>query len=308
MESIVINNVNDIDTFVLEYIIKNDDPEQFYDYINFYKIKINKDVINTLIKHESNKISSQLAIELKDTDVHLLYYLIFMSEDIDLTNKINFTLDIEISMNYLKDILINGKVRSFYYLYDTDQTIINSLFEEDKNILHLIKQNGNYSDLVEMIINLKPDLLNLKDSNKETPIMFHSKSNPEIVKIMLGYEFDYTLTDSHGNTFIHYLCKSDNPDILKYALKRCPELIDMPNKKSETPITITGLNDKEDMFYVLKSMGADIKTKDLYGNTVFHYLCANSMCLGMIIDNSPNYFGLRPSDYCKISPKYYTFV
>lgn len=305
--TLTFNSIDDINNFIVTEIIKHDNYVDLIDFLTYTKQKINKSIINLLIDHNSNIIIDQLISD-KILDIHLIYYLILMSENFELTKLIDFKLDIDISMNYLKDILTKGKIRSFFYMYELDPTIVNFLFDDNKNLLHLIEPNGNYVNLTQIIIKLSPDLLNLKDSDKLTPIMHHSKFNPSIVKIILDYEFDYTLTDSDGNTFLHYLCKYNYHDVLKFALKRCPELIDMPNKNSETPIIITGFNNKENMFYVLKSMGADIKTKDLYGNTVFHYICSNSMCLGMIIEDTPNYFGLKPSDYCKISTKYYTFV
>ena len=62
------------------------------------------------------------------------------------------------------------------------------------------------------------------------------------------------------------------------------------------------------MFYVLKNNGADLNVKDAYGNTVYHYICANSICLGMEIKNIPNFFGATPKDYCILSQKYYYFI
>ena len=58
----------------------------------------------------------------------------------------------------------------------------------------------------------------------------------------------------------------------------------------------------------MKSFEADLDVKDTYGNTVYHYICANSMCLDMVIKNIPNFFGLKPKDYCHLSPKYYHFI
>lgn len=302
-----ISPIDLVNNFVLEKIIKAQKCDYFEDFLLYAKIKINKSLIDLVIKHDSEKIAEKIVSE-KELDKHLIYYLIIMSENFELTKSIDFELDINIAINYLKEVLSNGKIRSFYFMYELDQTILNTLFDDNKNILHVVKQNGNFNNLIDLITNLKPDLLNLKDTNKETPIMFHSKFNPEIVKNMLEKEFDYTITDSDGNTFLHHLCKKDYPDVLKLALKRCPELINMPNKKSETPIIISAKNNNENMFYVLQSMGADLEMKDLFGNTVFHYICCNSMCLGMAINDNPNYFGLKPSDYSTVSNKYYTFI
>jgi hypothetical protein len=309
-----VKTLDDINTNIINLLILNDSVENFFDYVNFVKLKISKSVIDTIVKNNSLKIMENL-IKNKLVDTHMSYYLIFMSENFDLVEQQNFSVDIDIAINYLKDILQNGKARSFFYLFDRDISIINTLFEDNKNILHMVKLQKNFqscSDLIELIIKLKPELLNLKDSNKETPIVYHAKHDPEIVKIFLEYEFDYTLGDSNGNCFIHNLCqnneKEDCHDILKLALKRCPELIDMPNKKSETPMIICCKNNLENMFYVLKGLGANMDAQDLYGNTVSHYICSNSMCLGMIIENKQNYFGLTPSDYCKVSNKYYNFL
>lgn len=304
------NSLDDINNHIICEIIKNDNVDNFLDFVNFIKYKINKSTIETLIKHDANRIIKQL-VENKVLDKPLVYYLLLMSENFDLLELLDFEFDIDIALNYLKDVLQNGKPRSFFFLYEKDETIIKTLFDGNKNLLHMVKLQKNYkncSDLIELIIKLKPELLNLRDSNKETPVVYHSKNNPEIVKIFLEYDFDYTIVDNDGNCFIHNLCFNDCPDVLKLALKRCPELIDMPNKKSETPVILCGKNNLENMFYVLNGMGCDLDARDNYGNTVSHYICSNSMCLGMIIENKQNYFGLKPSDYCKVCSKFYNFI
>ena len=67
-------------------------------------------------------------------------------------------------------------------------------------------------------------------------------------------------------------------------------------------------NKFEDLFYILKGYLADLNAKDIYGNSVYHYICLNSICLGIIIINTENLFKLTPKDYCKIAYTYYTFV
>lgn len=300
------NSLDEINILLLDQLSQNNNHDDFFDFLNYTKIKINKNLINMLIKNESSKILEEI-INKNLVDKYLIYYLLLMSENFNLLEIIGEEFDMDLGMNYLKDILTYGKTRSFYYLYEKDFTIVDTLFEENKNLLHIIKSN-DCTDLIELIIKIKPELLNLKDANKETPIIYHSKNNPHILKIFLEYEFDYTITDNEGNCFIHHLCANDCPEILKLSLKRCPELINMPNKKSETPLILCGINNLENMFYVLKGIGADMTAQDLYGNTVLHYVCSNSMCLGMIIENKQNYFGLKPSDYCKISEKYYNFI
>ena len=55
-------------------------------------------------------------------------------------------------------------------------------------------------------------------------------------------------------------------------------------------------------------MNCDMNLNDIYGNTVYHYVCLNELCIGMAIDNKENIFGYKPSDYCKISQNYYYFI
>ena len=87
-----------------------------------------------------------------------------------------------------------------------------------------------------------------------------------------------------------------------------PELINLQNKSYETPLIISAKNKQEDYIYFLKGIKADMNISDLYGNTVYHYICLNELCIGMAIDNKENIFGYKPSDYCKISQNYYYFI
>lgn len=299
-------SIGEINNDIFELLIAKNNADEFMDYLTFSKEKIDKQLIDIVIRYDSTEIASTI-INNKLVDNYLAYYLIFMSENIELTKSLDHSIDMDLANNYLKDVLENGKIRSFYYLYESDPTIITSLSNDGNNLLHQVKKSGKYEELIELIIKLKPELVDTKNKNKETPIVYHAKHNPELVDALLNYEFDSTLCDPEGNTFLHHLSKHDQPEILKLSLKRCPELIDMPNKKSETPSIISCQENNENGFYVLKGMGADLETTDCYGNTVYHYICANSMCLGMIIKNTPNFFGLTPMDYCKISDEYYGF-
>lgn len=299
--------IDEINNEIIELIIWKDNVTNLMNYLSFSKQKIGKNIVNYVIKHGSKNISKFL-ISNNLLDNHLVYYLILMTENLELIKLLGQDFDMEIGVNYLKDILENGKVKSFYFLYDFDQTIISTTFDCGRNVLHQIKAIGNYVDLIDLIMKLNPSLIDIMDSNKETPIIFHSKNNPEILESLLKYDFDPTLFDSENNTFLHHLCKHNCIDALRYSLDKYPELVDMPNKKSETPAIICCQNSQEDMFYVLKSRGCDLNARDYYGNTCYHYICSKSLCIGMMIEDQPNSFGIKPSDYCKISTNYYNFT
>ena len=299
------NSIEDINNAIILEFIKTDDVN-FFDFSIYSRTKINKVIIDQIIKHNAINITKQI-ISNSLVDANLAYYLVLMMESLNTTQLFQEPFDMDIAFNYLKDILENGKIRLFYFLYDNDKSIINTLFEDGCNILHCIKPNGNYQDLIKLIIKLKPELINVHNENKETPLIYHAKYNPSLLDQFSHYEFDPLLKDNDGNIFLHHLCKLNNINVLKNALKRCPEILDLPNNDSETPAIVACKNNAEDMFYTLKMFGANLEAEDYFGNTVYHYICVNSMCIGMIINNKENHFGLTPRDYCKISPSFYDF-
>lgn len=301
------NSINEIDTSILEDIVKKDLCDEFIDFVSHTKQKINKHIIESIITFEANNICKKIISD-KMLSNHMLYYLILMTENIELIDILNEEFDMELGINYLKDILENCKVRSFYFLYDKDNSVIDVMFEHNRNVLHHIKETGNYGDMTNLLMKLKPTLINMCDQNNETPLIYHAKHNPNLLKYFMEYEFDCTLLDSDGNTYLHHLSTHNCDDVLRICIKRNSELINMPNKHSETPIIVACKHNQENTFYMLRGVGSDLKMKDKYGNTIYHYICSNSMCLGMIIVNTQNYFGLTPEEYCKISTKYYDFV
>lgn len=71
---------------------------------------------------------------------------------------------------------------------------------------------------------------------------------------------------------------------------------------------ISAKSSQEDIIYYLKGIKADMELTDIYGNTVYHYICQNELCVGMDIENKENIFGYKPSDYSKISNNYYYYI
>lgn len=302
-----INNLEDINNTIIEYFIKIDDPINLIYFLGSIQQKINKKILEKIVKYNSILIMREL-IENKLIDDYMTYNLILISGNIKLIELINFNMDIAI--NFLKDIIINGISESFIYLIENDNTIVTTIFEDNKNIFHLIKQRGDYEKIIDKVFEYNDELINICDNNGETPLIYHSKTNPKLLDVFLKYDniIDLTIRDNEGNNCLHNLCKFNEPKILKNIIKKYPELINMPNSKSEYPIMICCKNKNEEMFYILKNNKANLSVKDLYGNTVYHYICSNSICLGIEIKNISNFFGVTPQDYCTLSQKYYHFV
>jgi hypothetical protein len=306
-----LNSIEDINNAIIESIIKKDDADDLLDFILFIsnsskKNAIDKTLIEKVIRYNSKDIMREL-ISNQILDEYLMYYLILMSESIDLMqNSIGF--DIEIATNFLKEIVTHGAYESFNYLIDNDESTITRLFEGNRNLLHIIKPNGKFDKIIDKIIQLKPELVEMCDNFGDNPIIYHAKNTPMLLEYFMKYDvIDMTISDSNGNSCLHHLCKQNEINVLKKFLKTYPELINMPNLNAEYPIIIACKSKQEDMFYVLKNNGADLTARDCFGNTVYHYICANSICLGITVYNIQNSFGLTPKDYCKLSPKYYNF-
>lgn len=302
-----IKNIDDINNLIIEYYIKEDNTHCLIDFLGYIQQKLVKKILEKIVKYNAKNIIKEL-IENKIVDDYMTYYLILMSGNVELIEIINF--DMDVAINFLKDIITNGIFESFDYMIENDKTIITYIFEDNKNIFHMIKMKGNYKKIIKKMFECYPELVNICDKNGETPLLYHSKNNPKIIDSFLEYDdyIDLTIRDNEGNNCLHYLCKYDEKKILKNILKKYPELINMPNSKSEYPIMICCKNKLEGMFYILKNNGANLNVRDLYGNTVFHYICSNSISLGIEIKNIPNFFGVTPKDYCVLSSKYYHFV
>lgn len=302
-----VNNVDDINNIMIDYFITKDDAQNLIEFLGSIHQKINKKILEKIVKYKSKFIMKEL-IENSLIDDYMTYNLILMSGNIEFIELIEFNMDIAI--NFLKDIIINGISNSFIYLIENDNTIVTTVFEDNKNIFHLIKPKGEYEKIIDKVFEYNNELINVCDKNGETPLIYHSKTNPMLLDIFLKYDniIDLTIRDNEGNNCLHHLCKFNEPKILKNIIKKYPELVNMPNSKSEYPIMVCCKNKMEEMFYILKNSDANLNIRDLYGNTTYHYICSNSICLGIEIKNIPNSFGVTPEDYCVLSTKYYHFV
>jgi ankyrin repeat protein len=172
--------------------------------------------------------------------------------------------------------------------------------------------------MIKIILKLNDSLLFKKNKHGEIPIMKHIKNkNINIVQILLDYiiqsnnETIFEIIDNNKNNILHYLCKYYDDNNIDFIRKICilkPEIINNQNKNFETPIILAAKNSCEDIIYFLKGINCDMYLVDIFGNSVYHYICLNELCIGMAIENKENLFGYKPSAYCKISLNYYYFI
>jgi ankyrin repeat protein len=262
--------------------------------------------------YESNpkKIITE-GIKKKHFNLNNVYKIILFSQDLEYFDLIDF--DINIASNYIQDCVQKCLLRSFYYLFKQDKNIIVFQDSNSNTVLHNITETGSYNDMIKLIITLDPTILFMTNENGETPLIFHIKQKNYLIveTIIKNYSKPelFEQRDNQSNTILHLLCVSNsNIKLIKMFIYDNLQLIDKINNLNETPVLIACKLGAEDIFFLLKSLNVNLTIDDDYGNSVYHYICLNSMVIGSVIVNKPNIFGYTPEDYCNISHKYYAFI
>lgn len=304
-------SIDEINKLILLNYIENDNETDFFNYIDFLGLDTFSKIIDLdkLIDLNTTKIIRKGIIDEKFSEYNI-YKLILFSQNLDLFRLLNNDFNIDIAINFLEDIVKNSLYKSFYYIFKNDNDIISMNFENNNNLLHVVSdKNASYIDMIQLLLKIDPELINKYNDNGETPIVFHAKKSPLIVRELLkNKNLNVTIFDNNGNSFIHNLIEITDYETLKISLHMYPELIDIQNNNSQTPLILSAIHQKEELFFLLKGLNADLTKKDLFGNTAFHYVCKNQLCLGITIENTPNMFGYTPKDYLNISDKHYYFI
>lgn len=226
------------------------------------------------------------------------------------SNEDNTHISIElrdiILMN-LDDIIKKGLTRAFYIILKLCPNILQTDFYDSGNILHIIDSDISI-DILEIILKINPVLINQQDKNGCTPINIYAKNGlTKSIIMLLRYNCDYTITDNNNNNFIHILCKYGHQNIIQSVIRKVLDIVEQKNKKFMTPLMIAAKNGYEELVYILKGLNCNMNAIDIYGNTVYHYICNTNICLGIIVPNKKNKFGFTPQDYCNIDSSFYHF-
>lgn len=313
-----IKSINDINNLILTYYIKKDLSDEFYNFLKYKddkNVKIDINIFNLIIQTDPKNIIIN-GIKNNFFSDRTKYKIILWTQNLDYFNLFSDEFNIDIATNYINDIVENCLIKSFYFLYKIDQSIINIVDSDNNNLLHNIKENGNFSDMIELILKLDDSLLFKKNNHNEIPLLKHCKNNNlKIVTYLIDSiikndnESLFELIDNDKNTILHYLCKNDDTlQLIKKIILIKPEILNYQNINYETPLILSAKYSQEDVIYFLKGVNAGMNISDIYGNTVYHYICQNELCIGLDIVNKENIFGYKPSDYSKISNNYYYFI
>jgi hypothetical protein len=310
--------INDINTLILSYYIKKDMCDEFYNFLKYKddkSVKIDTNIFNLIIETDPKNIIIT-GIKNNFFSERTKYKIILWTQNLDYFNIIGDEFNMDIAINYINDIVENCLIKSFYFLYKVDQSILNITDSDNNNLLHNIKEKNKFEDMITLLLKLDDSILFRKNKLNQNPLLKHAKDNNlKIVNILIKLIIEnnndtiFEATDNQKNNILHYLATNEESlHLIKKIIFEKPEIINYQNKLSETPILISAKSSQENILYFLKSMKADMSIVDNYGNSIYHYICQNELCLGTDIDNKENIFGYKPSDYCKISKNYYYFV
>ncbi len=311
-------NINDINTMILTYYIKKDMCDEFYNFLKYKddkNVKIDTHIFNIIIESDPKNI---IVTGIKNNffSERTKYKIILWTQNLDYFNIIGDDFNMDIAINYINDIVENCLIKSFYFLYKVDQSILNITDSDNNNLLHNIKEKNKFEEMVTLLLKLDDSILFRKNKQNQNPLLKHAKDNNlKIVNILIkliletNNETIFESTDNNKNTILHFLSTNEESlHLVKKIVFAKPEIINYQNKLFETPIIVAAKSSQENNLYFLRGMKADMNCVDTFGNSVYHYICLNELCLGMAIENKENIFGYKPSDYCKISTNYYYFV
>jgi hypothetical protein len=309
------SSLEELNISILNYYIKNDFQDDFYSYIKMIYKKPASVIYNTIGEYNPKKIIQE-GIKKKYFSDYNIYKIILLSQQLNYINLIKF--DINIAMNFLDKIVKKCLIKSFYYLFKIDSTIINTVDSNNSTILHQIEMSekpSNVEDMIRLLITLDESILFKKNNDGQTPLLYLAEKDTDILEILIKIIKEKNLhklfddKDNDGNNIIHILSKSNiNNKLIKMIIYDSMHLLNEKNNNEETPLIVSCINVAEDVFYLLKSIGAELLLVDKFGNSCEHYICLNEMCIGMAIHNKQNIFGYEPKDYCKVSHDYYYFI
>ena len=314
-------SINHIDMFILNKLIIKNNEKKFMDYIKKTNIlskfktisKTSNKIIEWLYLYNPIEIIDSL-ITVQEKYSYNYYKIIFMTQELkylgnDFLNKYiseNNELDEEqqnIIFSLLQICIDNNLTKSFQVILKLCKNKINL------NELYFLCNDEKSIDILNIIIKKNINNINTKNEDGDTPLIYYSKKdlNLFITTLLEIKEVNYETVNNDNNNFLHILCQNNNYDCVKIIIKKVMNIIDNKNNLFMTPAIIATYNGYEELFYILKCNGCNLDEYDTYGNTIYHYICKNNICIGMCIQNIKNKYGLTPFDYCHLNPEFYYF-
>lgn len=158
---------------------------------------------------------------------------------------------------------------------------------DGNTVLHRQCEDQNLFNIQKLLMS-KVDV-NIVNRNGLTPLAIALKNKSmDIVSILIQFGARLDIQDSNGDTSVHILCKSKDWEVLqKIPLQN---VINIQNKKGETPVIVSLKNKNLELSRLLIQQGSNLNIADSEGNYPIILVLENNMMdlLNMILQGNVN--------------------
>lgn len=211
-----------------------------------------------------------------------------LNDNLDVVNVLLSYKDIdtEIKLPYeasVDDWYLGGATPLLVASYTGNADIVNALIEAGSDIrakddidgattIHIASANGN-NEVINILLNKDNTLINEADSMKDTPLHWASiKNQTDTISLLLANGADTKLTNSDGNTVLHYAAMYGDVNTVNVLLEADSSLASVENNEGITPIYYAIIVSDNDILSSLINNGQiDVNKKDSLGYTPLHY-------------------------------------
>lgn len=195
-------------------------------------------------------------------------------------------IDTEIKLPYeasVDDWYLGGATPLLVASYTGNADIVNALIEAGSDIrakddidgattIHIASANGN-NEVINILLNKDNILINETDSMKDTPLHWASiKNQTDTISLLLANGADTKLTNSDGNTVLHYAAMYGDVNTVNVLLEADSSLASVENNEGITPIYYAiVVSDNDILSSIITNGQIDINKKDSLGYTPLHY-------------------------------------
>lgn len=304
-------NINDINNAIIETYIELKAYNDTINYLNYNKKYLDVNTIIKIIrKNNSTEIAKQIYAYVSTMDDN--YNLTEMYFEMNMYDSVKNYISNENKLKIMNFLLETINVRGVVYMLEYyDKCMINERDANGNNMMHklcILHDGKKYNDseeielskMVKILVHYDNKILYDKNNDGNIPIFIACKNNC-LTEIILLEQENITHTNNIGDNILHNIIRNGDIKVLNkicmYGNISNSKLIDEYNKMYDTPLLLACKLKREDMCNLLIRYGADKNIKDIYGNTLKHYICL--YCMSDIeiddIDDVTNIEGKTPS-------------
>ncbi|XP_067653215.1 serine/threonine-protein phosphatase 6 regulatory ankyrin repeat subunit B-like [Haliotis asinina] len=145
--------------------------------------------------------------------------------------------------------------------------------KEGNNILHLACM-GEDIEIVNHILGLEIVDINSRGSNGMTPLLLAAQLYvPDVFELLLESGANTSVVNSDGNNVLHFICMSEDEEIVKHVLKLDIVDINCGGSKGMTPLLLAAEYNTYNVFELLLESGADLSAVNRDGDNILHVAC-----------------------------------